>query len=114
MLTSRTQTPWGVPDRITWLVPGVAFVSTPGHGGFWLDSGRRKIMRDKFNGLAPNKAYYEEDCEAALVLLAFFDELGDARHSLQEVTRWAQRWFNVDGTSKALDISGPNCRNMPF
>ena len=68
-------TPWGQSDGIEPLADGILFVTTPSHGGFYVPPELVKNMpykyldatfrRQGFNG------FFEEDCDWALVALAF-------------------------------------------
>ena len=68
-------TPWGIADNIEGRGEGVAFVSTPGHGGFKVNaSENRRIPRAwqkaSFN-LQGLQGWYEEDCDWCMVALTF-------------------------------------------
>jgi len=71
--THHTVTPWGIADSVTEVAPGITFYSTPSHGGYHLSPERRAAMppaiRDKETFARGN--WYEEDCDWALVALAF-------------------------------------------
>jgi hypothetical protein len=75
-----TDTPWGQPDYQREIAPGIHIVSTPSHGGFFLDAAHNAQVpaawrAASFNGQAEG-GWYEEDCDAALAILAwpgFFD-----------------------------------------
>ena len=74
-------TPWGQPDSIEGYVPGVFFVSTASHGGFYVSPDAMKrapawlakaqTFVEKSGG---PKGWFEEDCDAALVVAAFAGE----------------------------------------
>ncbi len=70
-----TSTPWGAPQDIEQIAPGICFVSTASHGGYYLDAIRNACVplawrRASFNGHAIT-GWYEEDCDACMVPLAF-------------------------------------------
>jgi hypothetical protein len=67
-----TQTPWGVADHREELIPGIVFVGTPSHGGYWISAQRKKEMPEV---LRTKSGWYEEDCDWALVYLAFADDI---------------------------------------
>ena len=75
LATPRLNTPWGVADDVTTLAPGICFVSTPSHGGFWLSPERRAEMPEPYRSIKTFAGgnWYEEDCDCALVILAFPD-----------------------------------------
>lgn len=83
MLKVGSATPWGVADFVKVLAPGVVMVGTPSHGGIWLSRERCDAMPRELAGVvtfvesggpqAPREGgrWYEEDCDVALVALAF-------------------------------------------
>lgn len=66
-----TFSPWGSPDNAEQLIPGIWSVDTPSHGGFLLSEQRQAAMPA---ALARPGGVYEEDCDWALVVLAFEGE----------------------------------------
>lgn len=71
--------PWGQIDRVEKLIRGVAFVSTPGHGGIRVSKGvadARLSLEAREEAIYQNDYYwFEEDCQYAIPLF----ELADAR-----------------------------------
>ena len=70
-----TATPWGKADMVTRYARGINFYSTPGHGGFHLSAKMNKrvpveLREQSFAGLAL-KGWYEEDCDAYIVIVTF-------------------------------------------
>lgn len=71
------RTPWGTPDSVDLVTEGIWHISCPGHGGLFLSPLRIKVLpqcvRDYAaywaKGFGPQ--WFEEDCAAGLVLLAF-------------------------------------------
>lgn len=67
------QTPWGPSDSKTKHATGITFYTTAGHGGFKISESRRRSMpvclRDLVTFVGGN--WYEEDCDAAIVIVAF-------------------------------------------
>ena len=79
-LTIGDATPWGAAETIEQLAPGIAFVSTPSHGGFYLSPSRNACVpyawrKASFNQQALS-GWYEEDCDACMVALWFTAEIG--------------------------------------
>lgn len=82
-------TPWGKSDSIENIAPGIAFYSTPGHGGFLISQDRRDDMPEairQFQTFAGGN-WYEEDCDAALVVFSFptlfsFAQINAARRTI--------------------------------
>ena len=74
-MTNITRSPWGAPQSIDQIGEGICFVSTAGHGGYFVppELNRRVPAAWRaisFNGQG-NRGWYEEDCDAAMVVLAF-------------------------------------------
>jgi hypothetical protein len=63
-----TWTPWGTADWTTHIARGIVSYSTPGHGGIHLSPTRQAEMPDS---LMVESGWYEEDCDWALVAIAF-------------------------------------------
>jgi len=67
-------TPWGPSQTEEEIAPGIIAVSTAGHGGYRLTPERERQMHPalrKTDRTYCPLGWYEEDCEAALVALAF-------------------------------------------
>jgi len=66
--------PWGAIQSQQTVAPGIEFVSTASHGGCYVSDDRLAelpaAVRDaeRFN---PPGNWYEEDCEVAIVIVAF-------------------------------------------
>jgi len=73
-------TPWGSSDFVDEIRPGVLFVSTPSHGGFMVSPEGMKgfsaalRLASKYGGRCGSYTCFEEDCEAAAVLLELLDQ----------------------------------------
>lgn len=65
--------PWGKPDFQKEIAPGIISLSTPGHGGYWLSKEMRAQMPETLRRKTPfaGEGWYEEDCDWAIVVLAF-------------------------------------------
>ena len=79
-ITEISRTPWGTAQSHDVVAPGITFVYTASHGGVYLCPWRLALMRqDSPELLAPSDfypsrmggAWFEEDCEAGRVILAF-------------------------------------------
>jgi hypothetical protein len=68
-------TPWGQAERVIAYTPGLAFYSTPSHGGFHLGPAEEHAMKRAFPGFIPfvGWPWLEEDCDAALPALLWPD-----------------------------------------
>ena len=74
-MKALARTPWGAPHYSRELAPGIVLYGTAGHGGIHLDRTRRRAMPAALRAI-PTYAggpWYEEDCDWALVALAFPD-----------------------------------------
>lgn len=67
-----SRTPWGKADAVTHVAPGIAVVSTPGHGGVKLSPERNKAIPTP---LRRPSGWYEEDAES-YIALAYHPEAG--------------------------------------
>lgn len=73
----RRQTPWGLSDDApTIFADGIEFYTTPSHGGFLVATERLAQMPAELRKTDLRycgASWFEEDCEATLVVLAFPD-----------------------------------------
>ena len=73
------KTPWGESQHEQRFAEGIGFVSTAGHGGILLSQERLAAMPKSLRDVPPFGMYprkwFEEDCEVALVALAFPEDL---------------------------------------
>lgn len=66
-------TPWGMPDHLSEIAPGIWEVGTPRHGGLWLSPERRAALAaavPDYLALAMPEAvqgFFEEDCDYQIV-----------------------------------------------
>lgn len=76
VLTAAERTPWGIADGATQYGPGLVFYYTPSHGGFHVEPDLLATMPAHLRSIRPfcgQEGWYEEDCDYALVALAFPD-----------------------------------------
>ena len=98
----RPATPWGIADQSTTIAPGIVFHSTPSHGGFHISPDKLASMDPVLRALPAfcgraavwAKGWYEEDCDAALIPLAFPadfapDRVRDAIDAARACTYWS-------------------------
>lgn len=89
-------TPWGKADSVTKVAPGIAFVSTPRHGGYRVskmlaENEIPKIQRDKAAIFQSGYYWFEEDCAWSIVALNFPQYFERAGNDL--IIRTVNRWF---------------------
>jgi hypothetical protein len=98
-----SSTPWGAAQEAREVIPGFWTVSCAGHGGVKLDRARHARLPA---GARKPGGWFEEDCEAAIPMLAFFDELqGKAGTATREsLVLWLTRY--EPGALAALSAAG--------
>jgi len=76
--------PWGQLISANRLAEGIILVSSQTHGGLWLSPERRAQLAEQSpwaisavegRSYCAKPMWWEEDCEAVLPLIAFWDEL---------------------------------------
>lgn len=79
-------TPWGEADHVEHVAPGVMQVSTPSHGGLYVDHIRNQKIPA---ALRRDDGWYEEDCDWAIPV-TFLPGLMDERkeRALESLKRW--------------------------
>lgn len=73
-IPSSEVTPWGVADSVTHYGPGIAFYTTPSHGGFKLEEEQLAKLERKHGAVKTfcgQRGWFEEDCDWAYVATAF-------------------------------------------
>ncbi len=73
-MKNTVETPWGPSQHIEPVAEGIDFITTAGHGGYRLSKPRQAEFAKKFPGYVPfggSLQWFEEDCEAAMVPVAF-------------------------------------------
>lgn len=84
-------TPWGKSQHQTQFGEGIVFHTTAGHGGFHVESRLLKLMPQvlqDFNPFTGKKGWFEEDCDWAIVAVAFPDRF--EKPSLQAAVKTIQ------------------------
>lgn len=70
-----TSSPWGAPDLVEQLAMGIFDVVTPSHGGFYLEPDVNAQVPAAWRAASFNRqaehGWYEEDCDAVMVVLTF-------------------------------------------
>ena len=86
-----TWTPWGMSDNNRKYAPGINYYSTPSHGGFKVSSGKLSKMPDALRKLAePREGWFEQDCAAAAVIVAFkeFFSADEFTEAIKTLKNW--------------------------
>lgn len=100
-----SRTPWGSADVVNHLAPGIASVHTASHGGIKLSPERNAMVPA---ALRRRSGWYEEDCEAHIVMMTFPDDLGLNDKAAAAAVQSVKDWF-PDGYEKAFGVSlGPD------
>ncbi len=86
-----TTSPWGEVQYGRELAPGIVMVSTAGHGGVHLSESRFTQMPTTLR--VGRQRWFEEDCEAALVLWAFADDIGLTAEHSATAEESVRNWF---------------------
>lgn len=82
------KSPWGQIQNAENVGAGIDFVSTASHGGFKLDSKRNAQIPELFRN---KNGWYEEDCEAAFVVMFFPDIFNDEQ--VNKAHRSVKNWY---------------------
>jgi len=82
--------PWGAIQWLEHMSPGIDSVSTAGHGGIKLSRERNAAMPKE---LRRPGGWYEEDCEAAMPMWIYADDLGFDQERKEIVKGVVIRWF---------------------
>ena len=82
-----TTTPWGTAQHSKRYARGIVFYSTAGHGGLHVSPGRNMQVPE---ALRIADGWYEEDCDCALVIVAFpqFFPAEEYAAAIQSVRDW--------------------------
>jgi hypothetical protein len=97
-MTARVgmRTPWGRADHVDAVAPGVAAVSTPGHGGIKLDRARNAKVP---HATRTKGGWYEEDCQVYIVFAIFEDVRShfklDERAIASSLAAWLPKSYTV-------------------
>lgn len=97
MVKRGGHSPWGTIDQVDKVAEGIAFVSTPSHGGFFVSPEREKDIPVAHRAYAARWAapgWYEEDCAAAYVVLAFPELFSEKQ---VELARSMAAWIEERG-----------------
>ena len=96
-------TPWGESLNPRAIAPGIVFHETPSHGGYYLDATRRAQVPAEIVPFTGDRAWWEEDCDWAVVALVFPDEftrehdnpLEVLQHACEIVRRYHPEWLSL-------------------
>ena len=105
-MTLPKYTPWGAPDRTEQIAPGIHFIETPSHGGYYLEPSVNRKIPEWFKSRTFNAqgldGFYEEDSDHCLVPV-FFPEHFEHDAIASAVHYFGRGWivFAVDKESAA-------------
>lgn len=88
-------TPWGAIQSEREEIPGCWWITTAGHGGYWLTADRARKLGECFPRFRRNR-WFEEDCDWSLVVLAFqaeFPKDATVHHAVEMVQMCAGMEF---------------------
>ena len=115
-MTEFTDTPWGAADHITPIGDGIAYISTSSHGGFYVPpelNGQipTEWREASWRGLAKT-GWYEEDCDAAMVILTFpqWFERADVENAYWFAARCDFAWPSRVGRDSLIVALRHSCR----
>lgn len=86
-----SHTPWGPAQHSEYIAEGIIRVDTASHGGLHLSPQRHEELQAMFRSF-PTWAggrWYEEDCDACAVIVAFPDVFPDSQDSAREMVAWS-------------------------
>lgn len=89
----NSPTPWGLVDTVTYVADGITFVSTPSHGGFHLSPERLRLVPKEWLAVrrgeteATSSPWFEEDCDANMVVLTYPGLFSSDQRDLAEEMR---------------------------
>ena len=97
--------PWGRVNHLQQITEGIAWVSTPSHGGIKLSAEVNRQMPAAFKVAG---GWYEEDCEASKVIAVFPDHFDPK--DVDAAIRGLKNWYPVEyelwsGNKVALEES---------
>ena len=73
-----SMTRWGRAEEAAVYAPGIVWVTTPSHGGFWISPERLAKMPERLRALSVSRdCWFEEDCAWCAVPLAFPEDLAE-------------------------------------
>lgn len=94
-MSTDLNTPWGRAETVEEIAPGITYVSTPSHGGFLLSPERNAeipadVKASTWRALGEG-GWYEEDCDAAIVVAQWPEYFADRLVRAAEATlRWRE------------------------
>jgi hypothetical protein len=98
-MTKIMTSPWGAVQAAEHVADGIVYVSTASHGGFHLSEARNVQVplawrEASFKGLG-KVGWYEEDCDAAMVVLAHPGAFDADR--VRRAEEFFAMWFERNG-----------------
>jgi hypothetical protein len=99
----KHQTPWGIADSTYEIADGILSHHTASHGGIELSPERHAALQSKFRfHTFAGGRWYEEDCDACAVVIAFPDafpahKVPLAIQAAKAFLSWEQRDYTSEG-----------------
>jgi hypothetical protein len=87
-ITKRSSTPWGLPQTISEIAPGIADITTGSHGGYYLSPEINQLVHAAWRDAS---GFYEEDCQWAVVAITFPESFTPEKVAIAH--RTAKNWF---------------------
>lgn len=86
-MTRRVYTPWGEPDHVEQIAPGITSYITPSHGGLRVSKKLQALMPQ-----CDRAQWFEEDCEWSRVVVAFPQHFSEKQieHARQTYDAWCK------------------------
>jgi len=79
-------TPWGRADSQTEVAPGIWHVTTPRHGGLFVERALRDRLQIQETQYSKG-GFYEEDCDWAFVAIAFPEHFSDSMEAARNTLK---------------------------
>jgi hypothetical protein len=98
------RSPWDTIDWLDHMATGIDSVSTAGHGGIKLSPERNAAIPKEFR---QDGGWYEEDCEAAIPMLFFADDLGYDDERKADLIGVVKNWFPEEYEAVTGEIIPP-------
>ena len=94
------RTLWGESQHVKTLAPGIELVDTSSHGGIVLDAAHQARIPASIVPFGGDRRYWEEDCDIAVPLLLFAEEIGEPGTRAREFLEgYKPEWVKAIGST---------------